>query len=149
VGGFHGGQDGLGDQLIGREGFAGQDDLGSRQVAALDERRDAAALDVLAQDLGLVSLRQLDVVAAREADPVGGRINKRFEVGDDRQPACDPGGVVPPARDFLMAQRAGRFPVRRYVSAYGWTTQAGRLSELIPLAEPFGFVIEGQFASDP
>ena len=84
VRGLHRGEDRLGDEFIGCEGLAGQDDLVSRQIPARSDRRYPAALDILPQDLPLVGLRQLDITFAGKADPQVLGVDERIEVGDDR-----------------------------------------------------------------
>ena len=137
----------MGHVLTRGEGFARQEDLGGREVAAIGDGWNAAALDVLAEDLGFIGCRQLDVVIAGETDAVVGRVDERFEVGDDGDAGRDADRVMPPAGDLLVAQLAVGFPVGRQLAANGWTTQARRLSQFVPLPQPLGFVIEGQSSS--
>lgn len=139
VRGFHRREDGLSDQFVGREGLAGQDDLVGRQLAARGNRRHPTALDILPQDLPLVGFGQFDVAIAGEADAQVIGVDEGVEVRDDGQAGCDPLGVVQPARELLLTERAFRLPVRSEIAANGWTTQAGRLSQLVPAVDPFVF----------
>jgi hypothetical protein len=136
VRGLHRREDGLGDQLVGREGFAGQDDLVGWEVTARGDGRDPAALNILPQDLQLVGSGELEVTRAGEADAQVVGVDERVKVGDDRQPGRDPLGVVQPARELLLAERAVRLPVGGEIATNGWTTQTGRLSQLVPAVHP-------------
>ena len=112
---------------------------------AIGSRSDPTALDVLAQDLNGVGLRKVDVIIAGEADPKVRWVDEGFEVSDDGDTGCDACRVMAPARDLFLRERPVRLPVGSQITAYGWTTQADRLSQLIPLSQPLSFVIECHF----
>lgn len=133
----------MGDEFVVGEGFAGEEDLGCGEIASIDGRRHAAALDVLAQDLRFVGFGQFNVVIAGEANAVVGRVDECLEMGDNGNPRRNAGCVVPPAGDLLFAQFTFRLPVESEIAAYGWTTQARRFSQLVPFPHPLGFVVEG------